>query len=306
MESSVFSRAALAAPFGVESGVMPTGIFHAVVRGRAWVGLAGSDDALELGPGDIVLMPFGDNHHVTDVPGRQTRYIGDLTTVDDRGMGHLVVEGDGPQTSLVCGSVAFDVGLAHPVFALLPPILRVQDVDGRAARLIDDVIRLIADEVDAHRPGSDTVVARLADVLVIYVLRRYIDSLPPEESGWLAALRDPVLADALSIIHSEPEVGWTVEALARRVGLSRSSFFARFRERVGETPAEYMTRWRIHAATRHLREEGLSVAATARRVGYSTEAAFSNAFLRVMGVRPGAYKKTQTQTQTQRSSAAVG
>ena len=291
MESSVFSRAALAAPFGVESGEMPTGIFHAVVRGRAWVGLSGSDDAVELGPGDIAFMPFGDNHVVTDVPGRSTRYIGDLTTVDEHGMGHLVVDGDGPHTSLVCGSVSFDGTGSHPVLALLPPILRVQDSDGRAARLIDDIIRLIADEVDAYRPGSDTVVARLTDVLVIYVLRSYMDSLPEDESGWLAALRDPVLADALGLIHGRPEVSWTVDELAGQVGLSRSAFFSRFRDRLGETPAEYMTRWRIHVGARLLREDKLSVGAAARRVGYRTEAAFSNAFLRVMGIRPGAYKR---------------
>ena len=134
--------------------------------------------------------------------------------------------------------------------------------------------------------------ARLTDVLVIYIIRSFIDSLPDGEAGWLAALRDPVLADALGLIHGSPEAAWTVDELARHVGLSRSAFFARFRDRVGETPAEYITRWRMHAATRLLREDRLSVAATARRVGYRTEAAFSNAFLRVMGVRPGAYKRT--------------
>lgn len=291
MESSVFSRAALSAPFGVESGDMPTGIFHAVVRGRAWIGLDASDEALELGPGDIAFMPFGDNHLVTDEPGRPTTYIGDLTSVDANGMGHLVVEGTGARTSLICGSVAFEGGAAHPVFSLLPRIVAVRDTDGRAARLIDDIIRLIADEVDGHPPGSDTVVARLADVLVIYLLRSYIESLPADDTGWLAALRDPVLAEALRLIHGRPEAGWTVEQLAQQVGLSRSAFFSRFRAGVGETPADYITRWRMHAAARLLKVERLSVGATARRVGYKTEAAFSNAFLRVMGVRPGAYKR---------------
>lgn len=291
MESSVFSRANLSAPFGVESGHMPRGIFHAVVRGRAWVGLAAGGEPVELGPGDIAFMPFGDNHLVTDEPGRPVRYIGDLTTVDENGMGHLLVDGDGPQTSLVCGSVTFSGGEAHPVFSLLPPVVRVRDTEGRAARLIEDLIRLIADEVDVYQPGSETVVARLADVLVIYMLRSHIQSLPDDAAGWLAALRDPVLADALGLIHGHPENGWTATELASRVGLSRSAFFARFREKVGEPPAEYITRWRLHAAAGLLRDEGLSVATAGRRVGYRTEAAFSNAFLRVMGIRPGAYKR---------------
>lgn len=291
MEGSVFSRAALAAPWGVESGQMGNGVFHAVVRGRAWARLAEGGPAVELERGDVVVFPFGHNHLITDDIETPTRPIGDMTQVDGRGMGHLVVEGGGPETSLICGSLVFDAGDAHPVFSMLPPLICVRDIDGRVSSVVETLIGLIADEVDRPIPGSETVVARLTDVLVIYVLRDYINRLSPGEGGWLGALKDPGISEALGLIHRRPGEAWTAASLAEAAGMSRSTFFSRFREAVGETPAEYLTRWRIHVATRLLREEDCSVAATARRVGYGTEAAFSNAFVRVMGIRPGAYRR---------------
>jgi len=150
----------------------------------------------------------------------------------------------------------------------------------------------IADQVgDDPVPGTEIVVARLTDVLIIYVLRSYIEGLEPGEGGWLGALKDPAVREAIGLIHRNPDHPWTAEELANAAAMSRSAFFARFRETVGDTPAGYLTRWRIHLATRLLREQNMSVGAAGRQVGYGTEAAFSNAFLRVMGVRPGAYRK---------------
>ncbi len=292
MEGSVFSRAELTAPYGVESGRLPYGVFHAVTSGRAWAKLAEGNDPIELERGDIVVFPFGANHLITDAPGRPTRSIGLLTSVDDRGLGRLVVDGGGNATSLICGSIHFEQGVAHPVLSLLPPMLHVRNVDGRVSDVVETLVALIAQEVDQPAAGSDTVVARLTDALVVYVLRDYIERLTEGAGGWLAALRDPHIAEALAKVHRHPEHDWTAQTLASIAGLSRSAFYGRFKELVGQTPAEYLTRWRIHLATRILREEKCSVAIAASRVGYGTEAAFSNAFVRVMGVRPGAYKKT--------------
>lgn len=291
MEGSIFSRASLAAPWGVESGNLGSGIFHAVVRGRAYARLAAGGDTAVLERGDIVMMPFGDNHLMMDEPERPTRLIDDLTTVDANGMGRLVVSGDGPTTSLICGAVRFDGGEAHPVFSMLPPLIHVRDRDGSVSRVVETLIELIAAEVDEHVPGSETVVGRLTDVLVIYVLRDYIDRLAPGEAGWLGALREPQMRHALGLMHAHPERNWTAERLANEVGLSRSAFFSRFKALVGETPSQYLTRWRVHLASRMLRDEAMSVSAVARRVGYATDAAFSNAFVRVMKIRPGAYRR---------------
>ncbi len=291
MRGSVFSRAALSAPYGVESGEMSTGIFHAVVRGHPWVQLANAQERIELEPGDIVMFPFGDNHLITDAPGGAHQSIGLLTSVDERGMGHLVVDGEGASTSLICGTVMFEAGDVHPVFSMLPPMICVQNRDRRTSGVVETLIDMIVAEVDDPVPGSEIVVARLTDVLIVTVLRAYINGLEPGEGGWLGALNDPAVREAIGAIHRKPGYPWTAMELAHTAGLSRSAFFARFRETVGEAPAEYLTRWRIHLATKLLREENLSVGATGRQVGYGTEAAFSNAFLRVMGIRPGAYRR---------------
>ncbi len=291
MEGSIFSRAELSAPWGVESGQLPWGVFHAVVDGEAWARLSTDTDPVELHRGDIVMFPFGDNHFITDSPTSPTRKIGLLTSVDDRGMGHLVIDGGGQATSLICGRITFEQADAHPVLALLPPLVHVRDADGKISNVAETLMGLIASEVDSPVAGSDTVVARLTDVLIVYVLRAYIEGLPDEHAGRLRALRDRYISEALALIHTSPEQPWTAQSLASAAGLSRSTFFARFKAVVGETPAEYLTSWRIHLATRMLRE-GSSVAETAGRVGYGTEAAFSNAFVRVMGVRPGAYRRS--------------
>lgn len=291
MEGSIFSRAELSAPWGVESGDLPWGVFHAVVDGRAWARLSGDADPVELRRGDIVMFPFGDNHFITDSPTSATRNIGLLTSVDDRGMGHLVVDGGGLTTSLICGKIAFEQADAHPVLSLLPPLVHVHDAGARISSVAETLVGLIAEEVDSPVAGSDTVVARLTDVLIVYVLRAYIEQLPEAQAGRLRALRDQHISEALALIHTSPEQPWTARTLAAAAGLSRSAFFSRFKALVGETPAEYLTSWRIHLATRLLRD-GCSVSVTAGRVGYATEAAFSNAFVRVMGVRPGAYRRS--------------
>ena len=290
MEGSVFSRAALRAPWGVEAGDMSGGVFHAVVSGAAWVRLASGGPPVALQAGDVVMMPFGDNHLMTDLPETPARPIADLTTLDGRGMGHLVVDGSGPATSLICGTVAFDDADAHPVFSVLPPLIHARDNDGRMSAVVETMIELIAAEIDEPIPGSETVVARLTDVLVILVLRDFIRQLPHGHGGWLGGLADPVIAEALGLIHRSPDRAWTARDLAHAVGMSRSAFYDRFRAATGSTPADYLTRWRIHLGARLLREEGRSVGSAGRAVGYRTEAAFSNAFLRVMGVRPGAYR----------------
>lgn len=292
MHGAVFSRAALSAPWGVESGTLHTGVFHAVVDGEAWVRHADGARPVRLERGDVVLLPFGDNHLMTDDPRTPAKPIGLLTSVDERGMGHLVVDGGGEATSLICGTVTFADDLDRSVLAMLPPLILVRGREGALAGEIATLITMIASEVDNPAPGSETVVARLSDALVVHVLRSHVASLPKAETGWLAALRQPGLRDALGAIHRHPDHRWSARELAAKAGMSRSTFFARFRDTVGESPSEYATRWRMNLAARMLRDEGRSVAHTARRVGYATEAAFSDAFKRHMGLRPGAYRRS--------------
>ena len=158
----------------------------------------------------------------------------------------------------------------------------------------DSLVELIAAEVDGHKPGADIVVSRLTEALISRMRPGRSSVLPaalPGRGRLAGALRDSEISASLGLIHGQPAHSWSAQELAAAVGLSRSTFFKRFKRLVGETPAQYLTRWRIHLATRMLRDEGASVTAAARRLGYATDAAFSNAFLRVMGVRPGAYRR---------------
>ncbi len=291
MRGSVFSRAALAAPFGVASGRTASGIFHAVLEGSLVARLADDGPAHELSAGDLVVFPFGDDHLILDAPDTPARPIGTLTTVDEHGMGDLVVEGGGPETRLICGTIDFDAAAAHPVFSLLPRMIVVRDLAPEVLARVTTLVDLIASEVRAPTTGSETLIARLTDALLVHVLRAYIDGLEPGQGGWLGALKDPDLRRAIALIHERPDEPWSVEQLAATAGLSRSAFFERFKRAVGESPSEYLTRWRVHVASQLLASGDASVAAAARHVGYATEAGFSNAFLRVMGVRPGAYRR---------------
>ncbi len=288
MQGALFSRAELKAPWGISSGPLEVGVFHAVVEGDCYLVVEGQPP-IPVTKGDVVYLPMGTDHIMCDDPSRSPTPRDVMhTSPGPDGMEVLAVEGDGPHTSLLCGTVHVDDSEIHPLVSLLPPVIHVVGDDDLAGR-VPVIIELLASEVQSRAAGSATASSRLTDVLVIQVIRRYVEQLGPTGRGWLAALHDPALARALGLIHHEPDRGWTAAGLASEVGMSRSSFFARFREVVGEPPTEYLTRCRMHLATRHLRD-GETVATTARAVGYATEASFSNAFLRQTGMRPSEYR----------------
>ena len=153
-------------------------------------------------------------------------------------------------------------------------------------------LRFISREAKALRPGGETVITRLADILVIEMIRDWMDSEP--ERGWLAALRDEQVGRALGSIHREPGRRWTVAALAEQAAMSRSAFSARFSELVGEPPLHYLTRWRMQLARMRLRETSDPISVVARGLGYRSEAAFCRAFRRLFGVSPGSVRRGGT------------
>ncbi len=288
MNGALFSRAELQAPWGVSSGPLAVGVFHAVVVGHCYLVMDGIDP-VELTAGDVVYMPSGADHIMCDDPSRRPTPRRAMRTAPGQdGMEILEVAGDGPHTSLLCGTVEVDDSEIHPLVAALPPLIHVAGDDDLAGR-VPAIIELLSSEVRSGATGSLAASSRLTDVLVIHVLRRYIEQMGSSQQNWLSALHDPALARALGLIHGQPDRAWNATRLAAAVGMSRSSFFARFREQVGEPPTEYLTRWRMHLASRRLRD-GESVASIARSVGYANEASFSNAFLRLTGQRPSEYR----------------
>jgi len=303
---SVFCRAELGAPWSIftRGGLGPVGdrpaIFHVVVRGAGYVRVQPDrDDApwtdrtVPWRSGDVILMPHGDSHIMCSEPNVPPVPIVSLSAPPGPdGLPCVTHGGDGPLTSILCGTVRFSPDAAELLRPQLPPLLHLRCAEGPAAAWLDATLRLLGAEASSNLPGSETVVARLAEVLFVQALRAWIREAEDGDAGWLAALGDPQLARVLGLMHGEPSRAWTVASLARQAGLSRSVLYTRFTDVIGEPPASYLTRWRMHVARRALRR-GASLAEAATEVGYNSEAAFSRAFKRTVGASPSAWRAAQ-------------
>jgi len=199
--------------------------------------------------------------------------------------------GEGAETQLVCGSFRLERADAHPLLEFLPPLLHLRPAENAAAEWMEATLRFLARETREARPGTETIVSRLTDVLFVQVLRAWIETAPEGRGGWLGALRDRQIGAALAHLHRSPDRGWTNASLAEAVGMSRSRFAARFTALVGEPPLTYLSRWRLETAAGLLGDGALGLAEVAARVGYESEAAFSKAFRRRFGTPPGAYRR---------------
>lgn len=254
--------------------------------------LDGGSEKVQLFQGDVALLPRGTGHALSDDPATPAREFAPLVEsgeADPATM--LTVGGFGTATGLVCGSYTFDTDGPHPFLRALPALVHLPAAPGSARDgALDAAVQLLSGEVENDSPGSQAVVDRLVDVLLIYVLRAWLDRQPEGCPGWFGALRDPLIGRALSLVHEDPGRRWTISSLGSSVGLSRAAFARRFAERVGEPPMSYLTRWRMTLASRMLREKGLPLSAIATKVGYDSEFAFAKAFKRLHGSAPGRYR----------------
>jgi AraC-like DNA-binding protein len=194
-------------------------------------------------------------------------------------------------TVLLCGGFQLEGRSTHPLLANLPKVIHIRGRDGVAASWVRSTLRQIEMETRVMRPGAETLIARLSDILFIQIVREYFDSQTHVE-GWVGALKDPQIGMAITSIHRRSETAWTVLSLASQVGMSRSLFAAKFTKLVGEPPLRYVARWRVHKAAWYLRTSNEKLSEIAGRVGYESETALSRAFRRFMGTSPGAYRKT--------------
>ena len=209
----------------------------------------------------------------------------------DADLFHLRHGGGGVPTRFVCGYLALSRSAFRPLFDALPPVMVIHVGDGPAAALLRELLRAGVRESAAERPGAASTLAKLADLLFVEALRRYVDGLPPGGKGWLAGVRDPQVGKALALLHAEPSRAWTVDDLAHEVALSRSALAERFTSLVGEPPMQYLTRWRLALAAQTLRAGREAVIRIAERAGYESEAAFSRAFKREFGVPPASWRR---------------
>jgi AraC-like DNA-binding protein len=270
--------------------------FHIMLDGWCWAHLADdSAQPIRLAAGDAVLFPQGDRHAMGTEPGRHAEP--DLSLYyrpTDRPLPFVLAElgGNGERARFVCGYLGCDARPFNPILATLPRMMHVR-AEANGGHRLAELIRMAVEESTSRREGGETILARLSELMFVQALRRYIDDLPAESRGWLPGLRDPHVGAALSLMHAQAAENWTLERLAKKVGLSRSALSERFSHYVKEPPMHYLARWRMQLAARALESPAAGIAAVAADVGYQSEAAFNRAFKKYVGVPPGEWRRTR-------------
>lgn len=272
--------------------------YHYVVEGELHVRIDGEgEEAFLIGPGEVILFPHNDMHLLgSDIGLPPVKGSDIIQPPKDGGLFSIHHGGNGARTRVVCGFLGCDSADGNPVISTLPSAIKLKAEEGGAAEWIRSTFQYAAAEVAAGRPGSETVLAKLSELLFVEAVRRYADTLPEGQTGWLAGLRDRYVARALALLHGDITRSWTVDDLGRKVGLSRSALAERFTRLIGMAPMHYLTNWRMQVAAQELRNTGASLANIANTVGYESEAAFSRAFKKTFGTAPATWRRLNSDT----------
>jgi len=276
-------------------------IYHFLTEGRAYARLP-EGRREELTSGDIVIFPHGDAHLLGN--GSPEKPIDSLKTFGKnltQGLKFARLGGGGEITKFVCGYMACEPRLSEVFLAGLPKILKVHVTHEPSGLWLENSIRFSVSEMNGSNAGSGLVLAKLSELLFVETLRRYINALPPGQIGWLAGARDPIIGQALSLLHKEPSLPWTVANLAKRIGLSRTRLAERFSHFLKESPMAYLTKWRLRLGAEILQSTEDSVAEVAAAVGYGSEAAFNRAFKREFGDPPAQFRRKRKAPLARRS-----
>jgi AraC-like DNA-binding protein len=268
--------------------------FHVVMVGSCWAELPDVMPPMRLNAGDFVVVPMGDDHVLSSAPGM--RGEADLSmyrrpTDRCQPVPFLINEGGGPgHDHFICGYLGCDVRPFNPLLDALPRMFHAS-VSPATQDWLLSLVRAAAAESARGTAGGEVMLARLAELMFVEVLRKHISGLPEDSRGWCSGIRDLQVGTALHLMHDRPASPWTVERLAREVGMSRSGFAERFSSFVGVPPMQYLSRWRLQVAANLLTGRRMSVAEAAAEVGYESEAAFNRAFKKFVGLPPGTWRK---------------
>jgi len=239
-----------------------------------------------------VILPHGDAHFMGNgSPEKPVDSFRVFAPNLKHGLKVARFGGGGEFTRFVCGFMACEARLSDVFLAGLPPILKVSIADEPSGEWLAHSIRFSVDQAAGSSAGSSLVISKLSEVLFVEALRRYISTMPLDQTGWLAAARDPAIGQALAHLHKQPATPWTIARLANRAGLSRTRLVERFRHFLGEPPMAYLAQWRLKLGSEMLQSDGSSIAEIAQAVGYGSEAAFNRAFKREFGSPPAQFRR---------------
>jgi AraC-like DNA-binding protein len=287
MGSTTLAHAELVPPWGLYVDPIAEAHVHVVLRGSCWLRAAGQQ--LQLLEGDVVLIRSGVAHSLSNPAHAPLAPYRDVLASMP---GRLAALREPAETTVVlCAKYLSQQLGPHPLLALFPPLVHLTAREVARHEPLSLALQLLKVEARDGGGGSEHVVPRLVDSLLVFVVRVWLEGQPLE--GWFAALREPAIARALACMHERPAHAWTVQSLAKEAGQSRATFARRFVELIGETPAAYLARWRMCVASKLLSESALSLEQIATRVGYETAAAFSRAFSRSQGVAPGRFRASR-------------
>jgi AraC-like DNA-binding protein len=276
--------------------------FHGVIEGSCWAAIVG-EAPLRLSKGDVILFPQGDPHVMSSAPGLRAPSANEVYfaprppqlpyALNLGGAGATTARLDGggsDRATIVCGFLGLDARPFNPLLAALPRVLHVAGATLGSDSWVASFLRLAVVESNQRRPGGEAVLERMSEMLFVEVLRRHIDALPAGQTGWLAGMRDPSIGRVLALLHEKPDAPWTLERLADDAAMSRSTLHEHFVHLIGQPPMQYLAQWRMQVAARLLRDTKAKLVEVALGVGYESEAAFSRAFKRAVGIAPGAWR----------------
>lgn len=314
LQSSVFCRMALSSDLGFAKEALDGAPFYLILSGRAWLQI-GEGDPLHLDQGDIVILLGGEKHCLLSTPDADRvpfRHVAENMgfPVWTPGMRYKTIElklGSGtPSATLISGVYAFEYPRRNPLLSALPPVLLLRaNTDSPTAGILASIAALLNEELLSGTPGSESVCARLSDIMFIQVVRHHLAAAETLPRGWLRGMVDAEIAPALAAMHRAPERPWSVGTLAREVGMSRSRFAARFHDVVGQAPLEYLTHWRMYQAAGRLAEGPIALPALAASAGYRSEVSFAKAFKRWAGRSPAEYRRWLTSSGYNKSTQST-
>lgn len=312
LSSAVFLRGEFAAPWAFTSlgprecaaALCPSAerlvLFHIVLEGRCHVRLDSGEQA-SVGPGEAVVLPYGDRHMMGHPRDTEPVPIASIVPPMPWRTPPIVRHGGGgAPTRILCGYLHCEDLLFQPLLKALPPLIHVQPATRSAAEWLRASAQYALEKATSRRATG--LSARLPELLLVECMRQYVAALPPARTGWLAALRDPIVGQALMLLHASPAESWTVPLLARRLAVSRSVLGERFAAVLGQPPMRYLAQWRLQLAAHLLRTTAETMPGIAGRVGYQSEAAFSRAFKRGLGEPPASWRMKSLGTSTRRTA----